>query len=1829
MSTPALTDGLSSGVSSEPDPPATGVFELLHDSFNRYFLHSRALYSAVLPLRNNEKGPRLLRRNLLYRHGPTTGSGSAAEQQPDCHRRRLVISAQRWSSGPGAPASASVRAAGSSRSLAGLNSVKHESHRPQPGPAPALSPAVRWRYVVAAVCVESFSCPDRLVPLPGYAWLLALPPGPPPAATQGEAAQRGGGGGAGGAADPGPAAGGAGGCGGAGAPGRGAQDARAEGAAVVGVSPAVAAAAEAAARRAGWRPCPRDRRLHARSAPAVNGQEADGGSQAQAQAAPPRGGLADIELCLSDLELPEVPHLRLLLLYSDEVSEEALGYCKRSVCTINCEGAAGVTALTASDTSMVFNTFPAAVLGPTGEQQGSGGSGRAGQDSKQSAPAPPVWAAVLAPALTPAEAAEAQAQGWRPCGPHSLPPAAGTSAGRGRGSAPSPDLRWPALVGSVTPSPAAAAPSGGGTALRVRLAACGLALQVVQDSPNPVVAPGGAPNPVVAITISPLRGAGAEAQAGGQVAGGAAGPPEPVNLDPGLDLAPTLDLGIRGWTLAALRDGSELGPGPSSAAADPTLVRGAEPGAVSAAQERRRRRLLARRRRLLRHPGEDLDAALPVGVRRLLPLEWVWHEPVPAAAAADSGGGCPFVRLPNGCFGDPDSADLPDPDSAEPQKAAAAAAGTGGAGASGGGGSGGVAVGREVQRESTSCLTCLVCSDPHVYDNLACLMAHVRASHGELTAVLSYNGTARAAQVVEAARAARDAAGDDGAPDAEPLVLPPLATIHLSPAPGAQDWWSVSCRSQRADKHEAEALGPDGLPLPAHPDPVYADPYDAAPPMSYIETDWVMYGGRVYEFDPADRHAPGGPGPAALEGEGQDEAGRRHEGAGEAGPGSGAGAERQRLQAGRRPGAAAGGSPLGRGVHEDADGTICIDSSSDEEGEPQQRTQSLAAPGSRKAAAAAAPPPAKQTPAPASLGKAGTQQQQPAVGPKSAPAPKAPAQPKGGEAAPSSGPRPLKRTRSADAGAAAANGTTDDAPQLVPQPPAKRARPCPSDAAAAFRLRLPDPTPAPALCGLLMAARVGTGPGDPPQRGVWRRKPAVPCRLVWTGDQSGVEELMAARAAGGALRSGGAPQDDSARRLAHSAGGARRGQEAEAGAQARVEAGRRREEGGGSGKKAGSRRRRRRDPNASPEQRRRSGAALELHLAAAAAAEAPRAPQLPRGTAHAGAAQPLGLPPRPPAPGALAAGRPAPAPAPPLGRSGGSGSADDFLRVPVPGPGLCVSFTRPRLFVHSRSIVPITQEELHQRFAAAPDAVQGASAAPDSEDDTEEDEEWMRNERARIAGLAAPHSADCELPATVAITPGEQLLMVYWNRFARRRPLWGDKITAERVEQFAGSREGGEVARLPPRSYSELRRALAVHLLVLREYGLAGPEAVLRCLSDLDRRHAEAHAGPAPAAQHGSAGGGAAAAGGGCGGVTGTVMAAGTAGGGHNSPVKALTAFGQMAKDVLYGNKSEGLFGAAGTAKVAVSSVTASGVNFTTTAMTPTAGGSLTGQVLASYASKDGAWLGDVLLTKSGIAEVTTSYGFTLPPPPPRDGEGEGRPPSKPGRLALGGIVSLPALSVPEQALPPKLTVDYAGRNLHVKTSATATARPLLTAAVVAGAGRVAVGGDAVVSTSQGPTPRVTRWSAAAAWHDDRQHVGLTLAGGGATATLLYGYSLQPGVTLGAEAVADVRSAAGLVKAAGGSGAGAGEVGVAPVPVPRPPPSFAVGASFKLPARSKNGSSSSGSSSGVVKVKVSSTGSVSLLYRDVLAQGPSITLTAVVDGRDLAKAPRLGLSMDI
>ncbi|KAG2441475.1 hypothetical protein HXX76_003097 [Chlamydomonas incerta] len=436
-------------------------------------------------------------------------------------------------------------------------------------------------------------------------------------------------------------------------------------------------------------------------------------------------------------------------------------------------------------------------------------------------------------------------------------------------------------------------------------------------------------------------------------------------------------------------------------------------------------------------------------------------------------------------------------------------------------------------------------------------------------------------------------------------------------------------------------------------------------------------------------------------------------------------------------------------------------------------------------------------------------------------------------------------------------------------------------------------------------------------------------------------------------------------------------------------------------------------------------------------------------------------------------------------------------------------------------------------------------------------------------------------------------------------------------------------------------------------------------------------------------------------------------------PVKSLTQFGAMARDVLVGNKAEGLFGAPGAAKLSISSATSAGVSLTTTATCNTAAAAAkpaAGQLLAAYAAPGAAWQGDVLLTSGGVAELTVTRGFTLPASlytsdrVERDRDREGgeaggggrptaptpaplRPPLKPGWLVVGGVVSLPGLSSREQVLPPKLTLEYGGTYCHGKLSSTplpalapggGPGRPAVTASAVAGAGRVALGADVSFSLAGssgssgggaatagagggrgggGAAVRLDRWSAAAAWHDEKQHVALQLLQNGKTASLLYGYSLQPGVTLGVSAEADVSgvrlatagssssssSTGGEVPAAAaaeGAAAGRSKTGGGGF---LPPPTFAVGASFRLPAAAASSTSSSSSSrygnnsggnkssgsanggggGGVVKVKAASDGTVSLLYRDVTSTGQRLTLTAQLDALHLTKSPRLGMSVDV
>ncbi|EFJ49903.1 hypothetical protein VOLCADRAFT_89376 [Volvox carteri f. nagariensis] len=328
--------------------------------------------------------------------------------------------------------------------------------------------------------------------------------------------------------------------------------------------------------------------------------------------------------------------------------------------------------------------------------------------------------------------------------------------------------------------------------------------------------------------------------------------------------------------------------------------------------------------------------------------------------------------------------------------------------------------------------------------------------------------------------------------------------------------------------------------------------------------------------------------------------------------------------------------------------------------------------------------------------------------------------------------------------------------------------------------------------------------------------------------------------------------------------------------------------------------------------------------------------------------------------------------------------------------------------------------------------------------------------------------------------------------------------------------------------------------------------------------------------------------------------------------------------------------------------------------------GPLAGQLLASFTSpsRTGPFMADLLVTTGGVAEATVSHTFTVPVPAPapaaadRGSEPTAPPGSQAGKLVLGGVASVPALAEKSKVWPPKVTLDYVGNYLHIKTSSSLGPKPLISAAAVGGTGRVDVGGEAAYSSS---ALRVTSWTAAAAWHDERQHVELQLRGsgvvgvgsssnGGGKATLLYGYSLKPGVALGLEAVADLKPAmeaffapppppatAGDGNGGGASGGGGGKSGAGTAraaAAAAAPPAFAIGASFKVPKKAAAGTgtgrgSGGGGGGGVVKVKISSRGVVSLLYRDTLAAGPRVTFTAEVDGLNPGTRPRLGLQLEV
>ncbi|PNH11992.1 hypothetical protein TSOC_001099, partial [Tetrabaena socialis] len=170
-------------------------------------------------------------------------------------------------------------------------------------------------------------------------------------------------------------------------------------------------------------------------------------------------------------------------------------------------------------------------------------------------------------------------------------------------------------------------------------------------------------------------------------------------------------------------------------------------------------------------------------------------------------------------------------------------------------------------------------------------------------------------------------------------------------------------------------------------------------------------------------------------------------------------------------------------------------------------------------------------------------------------------------------------------------------------------------------------------------------------------------------------------------------------------------------------------------------------------------------------------------------------------------------------------------------------------------------------------------------------------------------------------------------------------------------------------------------------------------------------------------------------------------------PIKLYTQFGQLAKDVLYGSRKEGMYGGAGVFKFTLTSSTSTGLTLSSVA-TSSGPGSLSGQLLAARSTKDG-WLSEVLLTSGGVAECTLSRAFTPTVPSSatngggsdKDAAAASAPPLKLGTFRLGGVVPVPAFV--GSPAPPKVTLDYSGTYLHAKTSATVDRLPTLTASAV------------------------------------------------------------------------------------------------------------------------------------------------------------------------------------
>ncbi|GIL74572.1 hypothetical protein Vretifemale_4471 [Volvox reticuliferus] len=658
-----------------------------------------------------------------------------------------------------------------------------------------------WLYVAVILCVEPCSCPNRLVPFPGSAWMLAFPPAPNQATSVQQQQQ---------------------------------QENWEQKQDAVGMSADVVAEAAAVAMAAGWRPFPCDRQLGTLS-PAGFGNGGVGSSYGGGGG----GGACSLPLPLSDYDLQEASQIRLLLIYSDAVSDRAS--------RLSLPATRRLESMIDADMDLAFNTFPMET---------------------------PVWAAVLAPTEAAASALSQVRVAAAAAATHGLGPAA---------AAPlcNYPLQWRATLGSVHarsctgvsqhttaevyggPSGTAAARAGGKAeldervariarcpppaesvgCLRVRMAQCTIRRHVVWDTFNPAIHRDAPEAEVVTLALEPY-GEAESVSGGGGVALRQCGRADSSNRGGAATTAGVfVDVVLRGWTQSNMQSPHQItavlpdnrtaalctdGPAATKAVAgartsggelvQPTPQLPSPPPSRCCRAERIQQRWQQRRRRLLRKPPEDLDELVFRGNKR--DVFWIWHA---RPCAGDSGdgddnsegvGASDRCRVPDsdpnpqqsagarpqGGAVPPDPGTAPSPAPHEPGPRWPSAAGL-----SGGRGE---RWGRELHAEASDNLRCGICKSPYAYDSLASLMAHVWSCHSQLTAALEYEEP-------------NTAAADDETS---------YVCIHLMRCRDSVDWRSLLRDIYGGPRSGALRNRRMRLPL-----------------VKSIEEDWVMYRGRIFE----------------------------------------------------------------------------------------------------------------------------------------------------------------------------------------------------------------------------------------------------------------------------------------------------------------------------------------------------------------------------------------------------------------------------------------------------------------------------------------------------------------------------------------------------------------------------------------------------------------------------------------------------------------------------------------------------------------------------------------------------------------------------------------------------------------------------------------------------------------------------------------------------------------------------------------------------------------------------------------------------------------------